>query len=136
MARPSELACTLANLTEGPACFKNYTSHQRHALMVYFMVLELAALGGTDYRLQIGPDGTLADNSACLDTLDQGKKDLALLLIYQQNADDAGATIPDAADLGEAIKCLENRTPGMLKAMALNLTCALGRHSVYPQVDR
>lgn len=134
MARPSETACTRATFTEDVACLKNFNSHQRRALMVYFMVLELAALGGEDYTAQLGPDGTLADDSKCNLTLDPTQQALALLLVSQNNASDAGATVPATnTALATAIACLQNQPPAMLEAMYLTVFCQLGRHAAYPQ---
>ena len=63
--------------------------------------------------------------------------ELAYLLIAQNNASDAGATVPDTqALLASAIECLKNQPPAMLNAMLLNIMCQLGRHQVMPQVDR
>lgn len=134
--RPSETACTRATFTDDVACLQNFNRHQRRALLIYFGALELAALGGEDYTAELGPDGTLATASACNLTLDQCQQDLSLLLIGQNNADDAGATVPATKDdLAAAIACLQDQPPAMLDAMWLTISCALGRHAAYPQVD-
>lgn len=136
MSRPSETACTRATFTEDVACLKTFNSHQRRALMVYFMVLELAALGGEDYTAELGPAGTLADDSKCNLTLDPTQQALALLLINQNNATDAGATVPSTkSDLAAAIACLQDQPPAMLEAMYLTVFCQLGRHAAFPQSD-
>lgn len=104
--------------------------------MVYFMVLELAALGGEDYTTELGPAGTLADDSKCNLTLDPTQQALALLLINQNNATDAGATVPSTkSDLAAAIACLQDQPPAMLEAMYLTVFCQLGRHAAFPQSD-
>lgn len=136
MARPSETACTRATFTDDVACLLNFDANQRKALMIYFNVLELAALGGEDYTAELGPDGTLATDSACNATLDPLQKDLALLLVNQNNASDAGATVPTTnTGLAAAIACLSNYPAGMLDAMLLNVQCQLGRHAAFPQSD-
>lgn len=136
MARPSATACTRATFTDDVACLRNFNANQRKALMIYFNVLELAALGGEDYTAELGPDGALADDSKCNATLDPLQKELALLLVNQNNASDAGATVPSTNDdLAAAIACLENQPPAMLDAMLLNVQCQLGRHAAYPQSD-
>lgn len=136
MARPSETACTRATFTDNTACLKNFNSNERMALMIYFNVLELAALGGHDYIDELGPDGTLATDSDCDATLTPEQRELALLYINQGNATDAGATVPDNnTDLATAIACLKNQPPAMLSAMLLNVQCLLGRHAAFPQVD-
>ncbi len=106
--------------------------------MVYFNVLELAALGGTNYTAQLGGTGTLQLAAACNLTLDPTQQELALLLINMNNANDAGsASIPATqAQLADAIACLKNQPPAMLDAMYLTVQCLLGRHQVLPQVDR
>lgn len=102
--------------------------------MVYFNVLELAALGGTDYIDELGPTGTLQSAAACNLTLDPTQQELALLLINQGNASDSGADVPDTnSGLADAIACLKNQPPAMLDAMYLTVQCLLGRHAAIPQ---
>jgi hypothetical protein len=136
MARPSATACTRATFTDDVGCLRVFNLQQRKALLVYFNVLELAALGGEDYTNQLGPDGSLVQDSKCDATLDPEAKQLAALLINQNNASDAGADVPtDPNELMAAIACLQNQPPNMLDAMALHLQCLLGRHAAYPQED-
>lgn len=136
MARPSETACTRDTFTEDVGCLQNFNSNERKALMIYFNVLELAALGGEDYTGELGPDGALVEDSACNNTLNPYQKELALLLVNQNNASDAGATVPSTnSGLAEAIACLKNQPPAMLDAMLLLVQCQLGRHAAYPQVN-
>lgn len=136
MARPSADACSRATFTEDVGCLQNFNSNERKALFIYFAVLELAALGGEDYTGELGPDGALVEDSACNNTLDPYQKELAALLIAQNNASDAGATVPDTnSELAEAIACLKNQPPAMLDSMLLLVQCQLGRHAAYPQVN-
>lgn len=136
MSRPSEVACTRDTFTDDVACLTNFNANEQTALMIYFNVLELAALGGEDYTDELGPDGTLATDSACNATLTPYQKGLAALLVNQNNASDAGATVPDTqAALASAIACLKNQPIGMLDAMLLNVQCQLGRHAAYNQVN-
>jgi hypothetical protein len=136
MARPSETACTRATLTEDAACLINFNLQQRKALLVYFAALELAALGGEDYTAELGPDGTLAVDSQCLAVLTPAQREEALLVIARGNAEDAGATVPTDNDgLATGIACLQNQPIAMLDAMFVKLTCELGRHAAYPQVN-
>ena len=103
--------------------------------MVYFMAAELAALGGTDYTRELGPDGSLAPASACNAELTPYQRDLARLLIAQNNAADAGAVLPEDAALPDEIACLALQPPAMLDSMELTLLCLLGRHAAWPQVN-
>lgn len=136
MSRPSETACTRATLTEDAACLRSFDLNQRKALLVYFAALELAALGGEDYTVELGPDGTLAQDSQCLAVLTPAERDLALLVIARGNAEDSGATVPTTNDdLATGIACLENQPSAMLDAMWVKLSCELGRHAAYPQED-
>jgi hypothetical protein len=136
MARPSEVACTRETFTADVGCLQNFSLHQRKVLFLYFNVLELAALGGTDYTGELGPGGELVLDAACDATLDPTQKELALLLVNQNNASDAGATVPATnAALMEAIACLQNQPLAMVEAMTLHIQCLLGRHAAYPQVD-
>jgi len=135
LSRPSETACTRATFTEDSVCLSRYDSHQQKALMVYFMAAELAALGGTDYTRELGPDGSLAPASACNAELTPYQRDLARLLIAQNNAADAGAVLPEDAALPDEIACLALQPPAMLDSMELTLLCLLGRHAAWPQVN-
>ena len=135
MARPSETACTRDTFTADVGCLGNFNSNERKALSIYFNVLELAALGGEDYTDELD-NGALVEDAACLNTLDPQQKELALLLVQRNNADDAGATVPSTQDgLASAIACLKNQPPAMLDAMLLLVQCQLGRHAAYPQVN-
>lgn len=136
MARPSDTACTRETFTEDVACLQIFNQNQRKALLIYFNVLELAALGGTDYTDELGSGGELSEDAKCNVTLLPDQKELALLLVNQNNATDAGATVPTSKDaLAAAIACLENQDDAMLDAMLLFVQCQLGRHAAYPQSD-
>ncbi len=138
MARPSETVCTVSNYADASGCFKALSSHERQALMVYLKVRELAGLGGTDYTAQLGNGGTLVEAAACIYQSLQGNLayDLAKLVIQQDNTNSAGgATSTDIQTLAEAIKCLKDFDETTLKAMDLHVTCLLGRHAAYPQVN-
>lgn len=136
MSRPSETACTRETFTDDSACLNNFNANEQKALLLYFNVLELEALGGADYTDELGPDGTLASQSACLATLTPYQKQLSALLVNQGNASDAGAVVPATqALLAAAIACLRNQPAAMLDAMLLNVLCQLGRHAAFPQVD-
>ena len=120
------------------ACLRNLSSHDLIALDVYLKAKELAALGGTDYTAQLGNGGTLAQAAACIkNQLTPYQRNLALITIDAENAIDSGATIPSAqADLIDAIKCLKDFDSTTLKAMNVYITCLLGRHAPWPQVNR
>ncbi len=137
MSRPSTTACTIDNYMTGSACFKDMTSHERHALTVYFKVKELAALGGTDYTNQLGNGGTLVEAAACVaNALNPFQRELARMVINQGNANDAGAaTSTNIQTLASAISCLKDFDKNTLDAMDLVVTCLLGRHAAYPQVN-
>jgi hypothetical protein len=59
------------------------------------------------------------------------------MVINFDNANDAGAAISSTIDTIEtAIACLRDFDPGTLDAMDLYITCLLGRHAAWPQVNR
>ncbi len=131
MANPT---CTRATLISGGACFNKtvFSSQQQAALRVYFDLLQLAANGGTDYSAAIATLNLDATNLAC--GMQPDNFDTSELVIAYNNAVSAGATVPTArADLGAAIKCLENYDSFQLKQMQLLLYCKLGRGADYPQ---
>lgn len=131
MANP---VCTQASLIEGGKCFKNFDSHSRKALKVYFMAKQLAAIGGTDYTL--GHDGTLNTTAQgyCGLLPDRDLMAVAWIVIEYNNAVEAGASVSaDPQTLADEIKCLEDFPDWKLTLMELLLRCELGRSSPYPQ---
>jgi len=133
MANP---VCTVASLSSGAVCYKNYEMSERFAIMVYYMAAELAANGGTSYT--IGSGGTLEDASVCYKNLTYQEycvPSVYMLLIAYNNAVSAGASVAagGSEELATAIQCNKNFPPGDHAAQILFLTCALGRHADYPQ---
>lgn len=103
-------------------------------MLVYGMILELAAIGGTDYSAALA---TLLSDTAQL-TGSLGKDELMAGLIARQfaNATAAGASVPDTlADKMSAIACLQNlpSSPLQLYQIYLLLFCKLGVHKAYVQ---
>jgi hypothetical protein len=136
VSRPSETACTLATFVSETACFKILSQHEQQALMVYFKVLQLDELGGTDYTAELGPNGELNQDATAYRTMDRFTRNLARLWIEKDNAVSSGATVSeDIQVLKEAIECLVNFDQTKLDAMDLLLTCQLGRHAAMPQVN-
>lgn len=102
------------------------------ALLVYGMVLELAAIGGTDYTEEL--TGTLLEAAACRFTKDE--RVAGLIARQFANATAAGADVPsDLDDKVAAIACLEHVPGGMdkLEQIYLQLFCELGVHKDYVQ---
>jgi hypothetical protein len=136
VSRPSETACLLSTFVSETACFKILSLHEQQALMVYLKILELEALGGTDYTEEMGPSGELNLAAVDYDTMDRFTRNLARLWIQKDNAESSGATVSDDIQvIKEAIKCLVNFDQNVLDKMDLLLTCQLGRHAAMPQVD-
>lgn len=115
-------------------CYKGarLSDHDQLVRRVYLDILQLQAIGGTDYRSAIA---TLA---AAGNTLSCGFKpddfQAAELVIAANNATAAGATLPATQPaFSEAVKCLENYTDYQLQQMLLLLYCQLGRGKAYPQ---
>lgn len=106
---------------------------QQKCLLLYAMVLELAALGGTDYRNTMAT--TLVSDAASLElgfTVDE--MEAALINLGFVRATAAGASVPASIqtkllNLGNLI----NVDPLLLDKMFVLLTCRLGVHKAYPQ---
>lgn len=103
-------------------------------MLIYGMILELAAIGGTDYSSDL--PGLLSAAAQLTGSL--GDDELLAGLISRQfaNATAAGATVPDTlADKMSAIACLQNlpRSPLQLYQIYLLLFCKLGVHKAYVQ---
>lgn len=137
MARPTTTVCDTDNYVSAGACFASMNSHQRQALKVYLKVKELAALGGTDYTAQLGNAGTLVTAARFVrGKLNPFQRELARLVIDQDNANSAGAAIStDINVLETAIACLKDFDRNTLDAMDVYITCLLGRHAAWPQVN-
>jgi hypothetical protein len=132
MANP---ICTIATLVTNGAQFQNefVSPSTRVALTVYAKVLELKAIGGTDYLAVLNT--TLAQDAATLfNGFNYTQIQVANLAIAFQNATAAGATVPAGIDDKlEVIKCLLQQDPDMLAKMDALLNCQLGVHKAYPQ---
>ena len=129
MANP---VCTRASLIDGGKCFANLNESQQKAARIYFMALELAAIGGTTYTLT--PQGTLAAAAKQYLRFMPNNFANSQLVIDYNNAVSAGASPASTqATLQTAIKCIEIQGPLMMECMILELLCELGRHKAYPQ---
>ena len=128
--------CTVSSLVEAAACYKNFNSEERKSLLIYFNVLELAAIGGTNYSAQLGGGGTLQDAALCYRHLDNPTcppSAFKLVLAYN-NALSAGAVPATTNDLlAAAIACNVDFSMADKAAQLLFLECSLGTHMDYPQ---
>ena len=132
--------CTVASLVEAFPCFQFPTTndHKKMALLVYFNVLELAALGGTDYRETLTTTLVTASNIFQNLTNDQlgvgivgtAFPGVATLAINFNNATSAGATpSTNIQTLATATVGLNALTDRQLSQAYLLLQCKLGRHT-------
>lgn len=105
---------------------------QFKAAMIYMKVLELAAIGGTDYRATM--NGALIDDSiALVKQMTRDQRQISRLTIQRNNAVAAGASVPATPNaLNEATGCCFQNYPD-LDAILLLLECQLGVHKAYPQ---
>lgn len=132
MANPT---CTLVTLVDNAACYRQSALNpiQQKALLVYAKVLELEAIGGTDYTAALTT--TLLEDTACPPyTADHIRA--ANVAVAFNNADAAGATVPtDIQDALAAVKCLQHVPGGMatLDRIDVFLNCSLGQSKAYPQ---
>lgn len=132
MAAP---VCTIASLFQNTSCYQqnSITAEQQKALLVYAKVLELAAIGGTNYISVL--TSTLLTDTACPTVLPDRVR-AANIRIAFNNAASAGATVPTTIqDKMAVMKCLTHLPGGQLKLdqIAMWLNCKLGRGMAYPQ---
>ena len=126
--------CTKDTLLDAAECYRCFDAHDRVGLLLYFKVLELAAVGGTDYTAELGADGDLNTAAAAFNTLNSFEMELAELAIAQNNAEAAGAVVPVTIPLiKDAMLCLKCFPPHVLKLMLLLVECELGEHAAQPQ---
>lgn len=125
--------CTSAALIAGGTCYRTSSINivQQKALLIYFKLLELAAIDGTDYSDDL--DQLLID-SACplIDPWDPDVIRAANVGIALANATEAGARPPDnIQDQIAAIKCLQHVNGGLAKLEQIDMfmNCLLGTHA-------
>lgn len=110
-----------------------FTERQFNAAAIYFMVLELAANGGTDYSATMTTD-LVEDAIALTGRMDASQKRQALLNILANNAESAGATVPTTlSEINDATGCCFQAQTVDFESIMLLLLCKLGRHADYPQ---
>lgn len=130
MANPT---CTEDSLVESNPCLSGnvFSPRDQMFVQVWFNILELQALGGTDYRSVVA--STLIADANCLaDNFDLSQYRTATLAVHRNNAVNAGATVPtDPNVLKDAIKCFEDYPDP--KNLILLLLCKLGSHKSFPQ---
>lgn len=128
MANPT---CDAVELIEEAACLQCLNPRYQQAAIAYLNMLELAALGGTDYMTDF--PGAVEDAATqTYSRFTQAQRETALVAIALQNAINAGATVPaDVNDWMPFIIPLENYPD--LDAVSLALLCSLGRHADLPQ---
>jgi len=131
MANPT---CLKANFLT--TCYKSpgaITPKQQKALMVYAKVLQLQAIGGTDYRSTMVTT-LLSASASALCGFEKSDRDAARIHIAFVNAAAAGATVPATINAKQAVlNCLVEVTDKELDEADLFLTCALGVQKAYPQ---
>lgn len=132
MANPT---CTTAALAETNPGFglQGFNDRQYQAALIYLKVLELAAIGGTDYRDTLNST-LITDAVALAQRMDRNQRQIALLNIAWNNAEAAGATMPaDANALNALTKCCFQSEVVDFEAILILLGCKLGVHKDYPQ---
>lgn len=125
--------CTRATLISGAACFREpvLSLHEQQTRKVYFDLLQLAAIGGTDYSAAIATLAVDANTLTC--GFQPSDFDGSAMVIKYNNAVSAGASVPTGQSLAAAVKCLKNYSAFQLKQMQTLLDCQLGRAKSYPQ---
>ena len=122
--------CTRATLAETNPGFgrAGLNNTQFKAAAIYFMVLELAAIGGTDYSAVMNTT-LIEDAVALVKTMNPDQRRIALLNILRNNAIAAGADVPaDVNELNAATACCFQSYPDLDSIIVL-LLCQLGAHA-------
>jgi hypothetical protein len=102
---------------------------QQKALIIYAKVLELAAVGGTDYSSAISTT-LVSDALSTTCGMNDGDLEAALVNINFLNAEAAGATVPASLNAKmNAVRCLIAVDEALLNKLDLFLTCQLGEHA-------
>lgn len=126
--------CTRDGLATSNVGFGNaFDDRQYWAAALRFMVLELAAIGGTDYRTTMTTT-LISDAQALIGRMDPNQLRIATLNVLRNNAVAAGATVPtDPTEINEATACCFQSASVNFEELFLFLLCQLGTHADYPQ---
>ena len=130
MANPT---CTTATINATQYGRLAINPIQQKALLIYAKVLELAAIGGTDYILELTGD-LLTDTVAPPNTTDGIRA--GNVAIAFANAASAGASVPTTLSDKLAVCKGLLHVPGgcdRLDQIDMYLNCQLGRGKTYPQ---
>lgn len=123
--------CTTAALAETNVVFgaQGLNERQYKALLIYLNVLELAAVGGTDYTAVM--NSTLITDAVNLaSTMTPDQRRIAYANIAYNNAVAAGASpSTDIQVLNAATGCCFQNLSNDLDAILLLLACKLGKHT-------
>jgi hypothetical protein len=124
------------NSTLNQPCYKAgqaITAKQQKALKVYARVLELAAIGGTDYSATMSST-LLSDAAVLANGYEESDRDAALVGLAFTKATAAGASVPSTLNAKiAAANCLVSADERQLEEAILLLECKLGFHKSYPQ---
>lgn len=132
MANP---VCTAASLVTDAVCYHqpNISFKYQQALLLYAKVLELAAIGGTDYSAVL-TSTLITDALQLVCGINEEQREAAYVNIAFLNATTAGASVPATLALKmDAVKCLAHVPLETMQKMDLLLTCKLGVHKAYDQ---
>lgn len=121
--------CTAASLaaTNRGYGLDGFNPQQYKAGLIYLKVLELAAIGGTDYSA-VMTTTLISDANTLAGNLDRNQRNIAMLNIAANNAEAAGATVPPLTTLNAATRCCF-QSAADLDAVLLLLECQLGSAS-------
>lgn len=124
--------CTRDSLATSNVGFGNaFDDRQYWAAALRFMVLELAAIGGTDYSTTMTTT-LISDAQALVGRMDPNQLRIATLNILRNNAVAAGATVPtDLSEINEATGCCFQSASVNFEEIFLFLLCQLGHHAEY-----
>lgn len=133
MANPTCNATTLVTNAAPYRLDSDLNPKQQTCLSIYAKVLELAAMGGTDYSAVL--ETTLVSDAASLEIgFTPDEMTAAKIAINFQNATAAGASVPSSintklSNLGKLV-FLDDL---LLEKIEVMLNCKLGVHKAYPQ---
>jgi hypothetical protein len=134
-AKVSNPVCSNQTLITDAACYviPDISPAAQKALLIYAKVLQLAAMGGTDYTSSINT--TLVSDAATLTcNMAPNQNDAARVALAFTNAAAKGASVPATMTLKMAqIACIVNLDPQTLDDIDLLLTCKFGQQKSYIQ---
>lgn len=128
---PPLFSCDLGTLIHESACLRDLCMSQsdRDAVDIYVRILNLAAIGGTDYSVSGGLTKLMADSAAWRKRACDEIKAIDLFIDIENAIDNGASFPPNSAALAQAVTCLSGKCLGKedTRGMLSYLKCSINQ---------